>query len=554
MMGDFYRREEMQPCGVINQNTEDSIKFKLLTEIDSVITFIYAEDKCIYMNAIAEEYTGYSKEELSNMQFSHLFHKDYREKLFHKELNSQGSKSHWTSDFKLITKCGEERWIQFSSEKVSMEGKEFNLGFAFDITQRKRVEQQLEESKNRYRSLLKFMPDGVIVHDNGIVKYCNDYFAKLIGYDSPKDILGKNIRSLVNVHEKYISINQQRLDRVKREGVIPSTEAKFIRKIDNKIIDVEITCTLVPFEEEVSVMEIVRDISEKNRIEELKEKVKIKTAQLKQRKEYDRIRNEFFANISHELKTPVNVIFSAIQVMELYKNEQNISKSHKLNNKYLSIMKQNCYRLIRIVNNLIDITKISTGFYEIHKCNCNVVNLVEDISLSVREYIEKNGIKLTFDTDVEEKIIACDPDKIERIMLNLLSNAIKFTKTGGNIYVNVYDKGEYVNIVVKDTGIGIPKEKQKDVFSRFIQVDKSLSRNREGSGIGLSLVESLVKMHDGEIFLTSEENEGTEFTIKLPVKLVEENCKCYEENSIKNYNNIERINIEFSDIYSNNNN
>lgn len=552
MAGDTFNKGELGIYKIANEITEESVKFKSVTQIDSVITFIYHEDRCIYMNSIAEKYTGYSKEEVANMKFSHLFHKNCREDLFRMNLKSKKNKSHWTKDFILITKYGKEKWIQFSSENISIHGKKFNLGFAFDITKRKKVEEELQESKNRYRRLLKFMPDGVVVHKNGVIKYCNDYYANLIGYKTPDDILGQNVSSLVGVHEKYVSINQQRLDRVKREGVIPPTEEKFIRKIDNEIIELEITCTLVPFEDDISVMEIVRDISEKNRIEELKEKVKKKTIQLKERKEYDRIRNEFFANISHELKTPVNVIFSALQVMELYKKSENKYNDSKFN-KYLSIMKQNCYRLIRVVNNLIDITKISAGFYEIHMCNCNIVNLVEDISLSVGDYIEKHDIQLIFDTDVEEKIMACDPDKIERIILNLLSNAIKFTEPGGNIYVNIFDREDYIDIVVKDTGIGIPKEKQKEVFSRFTQVDKSLSRNREGSGIGLSLVESLVKMHGGKISLQSEENKGTEFTIKLPIKLVGESCKCYQEDSIKKYNNIERINIEFSDIYNNHN-
>ncbi|WP_051931724.1 PAS domain-containing sensor histidine kinase [Clostridium sp. KNHs214] len=552
MVGEIFNDGELDIYKIAKEVTENSVKFKSVTELDSVITFIYDDDKCIYMNSVAEKYTGYSNEEIINMKFSHLFHKDCRKDLFNMHSNVKKKKKKGANDIKLISKNGEEKWVQFINGKINISGKEFILGLAFDITKRKKVEEELEESKNRYRRLLKFMPDGVVVHKNGIIKYCNDYYANLIGYKSPHDILEKNIYSLVGVHEKYVSINQQRLDRVKREGVIPSTEEKFVRKVDNKIIELEITCTLVPFEDDISVMEIVRDISEKNRIEELKEKVKKKTIQLKERKEYDRIRNEFFANISHELKTPVNVIFSALQVMELYKKDEIKSNDSKFN-KYLSIMKQNCYRLIRVVNNLIDITKISAGFYEIHMCDCNIVNLVEDISLSVGDYIEKHDIQLIFDTDVEEKIMACDPDKIERIILNLLSNAIKFTEPGGSIYVNMYDRGDYINIVVKDTGIGIPKEKQKEVFSRFTQVDKSLSRNREGSGIGLSLVESLVRMHGGIISLKSEENKGTEFTIKLPVKLVGENCSCYQEDSIKKYNNIERINIEFSDIYNNHN-
>jgi signal transduction histidine kinase len=112
--------------------------------------------------------------------------------------------------------------------------------------------------------------------------------------------------------------------------------------------------------------------------------------------------------------------------------------------------------------------------------------------------IQKENINLIFDTTVEEKIMTFDSRKLERILLNLLSNSVKFTKPGGSIYVTVYDKKNSVIISVKDTGVGIAKEKQKIIFEKFIQVDKSLSRKHEGSGIGLFLVKSLVEMHKGK--------------------------------------------------------
>lgn len=167
--------------------------------------------------------------------------------------------------------------------------------------------------------------------------------------------------------------------------------------------------------------------------------------------------------------------------------------------------------------------------------------------MSVADYIESRGVSLIFDTDIEEKVIACDPDKIERIMLNLLSNAIKFTNPGDEITVNMMDKGEHILISVKDTGVGIPGDKLQDIFERFKQVDKTIWRNREGSGIGLSLVKSLVELHGGNISIKSKQGEGTEFIIDLPSKTVD-----YEE--VNNINmsyesKVERIDIEFSDIY-----
>lgn len=270
---------------------------------------------------------------------------------------------------------------------------------------------------------------------------------------------------------------------------------------------------------------------------------------LNQIKEYEELRNVFFANLSHELRTPVNVIFSAQQMMNLVVSRQECDECKTQVIKYNKIVKQNCYRLIRLIGNLIDITKIDAKYFEISMKNCDIVKLVESITLSVAEYIKDKNLKLCFDTDLAQKIIACDPDKVERIMLNLLSNAVKFTPEHGEINVSIKTATNYVVISVKDSGIGISKDMQKVIFERFIQADKSMTRRREGSGIGLSLVKSLVDLHQGRISIQSELGEGSNFIVELPDMSIESEeyiaCTSDTMNS-----NIERINIEFSDIYS----
>jgi len=215
------------------------------------------------------------------------------------------------------------------------------------------------------------------------------------------------------------------------------------------------------------------------------------------------------------------------------------------------MQQQNCYRLLRLVNNLIDITKIDSGYFELKFSRCNIVEVVENITLLVVEYAKNKGVSLIFDTDVEEKIISCDQNAMERIILNLLSNAIKFTPRGGSIKVEVKDCGKTVAISVKDTGIGIQEDKLEMIFERFKQVDNLLTRKNEGSGIGLSLVKSLVELHGGKISVKSEYNRGSEFTVELPADLENgENPSMdaadrKEENENKQHN----VHIEFSDIY-----
>ena len=265
--------------------------------------------------------------------------------------------------------------------------------------------------------------------------------------------------------------------------------------------------------------------------------------------EHDKLKNEFFANLSHEFRTPLNLILSSQQMLDLYINNNTLIENEVKIENYNNVMKQNCYRLLRMVNNLIDITKIDAGFFKINMDNRDIIKLVEDITLSTVPYVEEKGLKLIFDTDIEEKVMACDEDAIERIILNLISNAVKFSKPGGEILVSIVNKQKSILIKVKDNGIGIPKEKQKIIFDRFVQVDKSLSRTREGSGIGLALTKSLIELQGGKITLNSNLGEYSEFIIELPCRVVNLDSTAKEKIDYKN-NFIEKISIEFSDIYS----
>lgn len=260
-------------------------------------------------------------------------------------------------------------------------------------------------------------------------------------------------------------------------------------------------------------------------------------------------KSNFIANISHELRTPIAVILSGIQLIEVNITRCACEKSQNLFN-HVGTIKQNCFRLLRLVNNIIDVTKFDAGFRKLELQNINIVNLVENIAISVVDYAKLKGITVIFDTDEEERIIAVDPDKIERIILNLLSNAIKFTPKSGHIFVKVLNKIDNVIIIVEDTGIGIPHEKREVIFEKFQQIDNTFTRRNEGSGIGLSLVKSFVELHDGKISVSSELNKGSKFVIELPAKKIEEKQSQKFYNEANNTSGcVDILNIEFSDIY-----
>ena len=417
-----------------------------------------------------------------------------------------------------------------------------------DLSERKDTYLTLLESEERYRQLVDYSPDAIAVHYNGKIIYANNSVAKLMKLSSPVLLIGKDIESYL-----YFQSKDSIMSKIKEieSGLTEATQLiteKIIAQ-DGSLIDVEIVNIAFPYKGELAVQVIIRDISDRKKAEILEESIEEKKKQLEIAVRTDQVKTELFSNISHELKTPINVIFATLQLMELFIKTQYDNNDQKTINKYLHITKQNSYRLLRLVNNSIDISKIDSGYFQLNLQNHDIVSLVEDIALSVAEYIENKSIQLQFDTNIEELVIACDPDKIERIVLNLLSNATKFTKKNGYIYVTLKKYKDSVFISVRDTGIGIPKDQLHSVFQRYKQVSRSLIKNNQGSGIGLSLVKSLVEMHSGKITVRSELDKGSEFIIELPTKKLSTETLPESLTDI-NESRIERITIEFSDIYA----
>lgn len=261
----------------------------------------------------------------------------------------------------------------------------------------------------------------------------------------------------------------------------------------------------------------------------------------------EKLKINFLANISHEFKTPLNIILSSIQL--LMKNlEFNESLNKDLILKYLNLSKQNSYRILRIINNVLDTTKVQNGFNELSLKNCNIINIIEDIVLSTVDYIKTNNRRIIFDTDVEELILGCDPDKIERVVLNLISNSLKFTNENGIINIHIKIENNKMFFHIKNDGPSISKEEGKKIFGNFMQTDESFTRKSEGSGIGLYLCKSFIEMHNGEIWANTDLKDGAEFIFYIPIKKVINSEKNIDLNSNSN-SKIEKCIIEFSDIY-----
>ncbi|MBS4955746.1 MAG: GHKL domain-containing protein [Clostridium sp.] len=270
-----------------------------------------------------------------------------------------------------------------------------------------------------------------------------------------------------------------------------------------------------------------------------------KLSELKRKNEEDEIKKELLANISHEFKTPVNVIYSAIQMQDMKRECNDINEILKFN----SIIKQNCYRLIRLIDNFIDSSKLTEQNYKLSLKCLNIVSVVENTTMSILSFAEMKGIEVIFDTEEEEFFVLADKDLIERSILNILSNSIKYNKENGMINVFVGSREEMVIVEVQDSGIGIPNEKQKYIFNRYARIKESKSGYKEGSGLGLNIVQEIVKKFNGEIKLESEEGVGTKITLIIPKAEFDE--EMYEDyyNDFNFKNDImQKVDLEMSDI------
>ncbi|WP_288328365.1 PAS domain-containing sensor histidine kinase, partial [uncultured Clostridium sp.] len=395
-----------------------------------------------------------------------------------------------------------------------------------------------------YDILFENSLNAIIIHRKGKVIYANQSALKLLGYDDSCnldniDFYGHYSKEAQEeIKNKYLNIvNKNLIKDVKEENIFDYNGME---------IPVRNTSSFFVYKKEATILTFLIDITSEKTLENLESDIEENIKVLNKTKEFNLLIRNFFTNMSHELKTPINVIYSGVQMITMdlqLPNENKILRSKA----YLKTMKKNCLRIIRLINNFLDTTKLESGSIKLSKRNSDIVYTIENIVQSVASYLKDKNINIIFDTDIEEKIMSYDEEVIERILLNLLSNSIKFSNDRKDIYVTVSDKNDRIIIKVRDDGEGIPNSKLGIIFERFGQANSSLSRECEGTGIGLYLVKSFVELHGGTIEILSEEGVGCEAIIELPAQLVEDKDYTIKVIGETNEQKIER---EFSDIYT----
>lgn len=388
----------------------------------------------------------------------------------------------------------------------------------------------IEKSEKRYYDVVQAFSKGLLLFENNFLIYSNYddecYYERDPSRDSRNELMElstiiSRITGEYHSNDEEIEDFTTEIDITNENGEKRNLEIYLVKIYGNK---------------KLLVFNDITDIIKKRKeIVNIEKKIKD-----------ENIKEEFYSNISHELRTPINVIYSALQLNDIYLKNNQITKINKNN----EIIKQNCLRLIRTISNFIDSNKLNEGFLEVDKKIYNVVEIIENIVLACDYYMKLRNINLIFDPEREEIKFLCDKGQIERIMLNILSNSLKYGKDNGHIYVtvNIKDSSSIVIKVVNDAE-AIPEDKRKDIFEKFTKVNSSLSRTSEGSGLGLFLTKGLVKNHNGEISISTGVKFGNTFKIVFPYDKSIEGEDTISTVGLKINPLEEKVDIEFSDIY-----
>lgn len=376
-----------------------------------------------------------------------------------------------------------------------------------DITERKRVEEALRQSEQKYRTLVENIPQTIFYKDRKLAYIsCNENYARDLKI-KPNEITGKTDYDFYpkDLAEKYRADDRRIIDSDKPEII----EEKYIEDGKDRFVETHKTTVKDDKGDVIGVLGIFRDITERKQTQRLE-------AEAEAAKLANQVKSEFLASMSHELRTPLNAVIGFAQVLQ----EQYFGQLNEKQAEYVNDILESGRHLLSLINDVLDLSKIEAGKEELELSTVNIKELLQGSLVMVKEKALKHGISLSLQVtaDIDGLEIRVDERKVKQVMFNLLSNAAKFTPDGGAITVEGRKQGEEVIISVSDTGIGIAPQDQKKLFQRFYQVHSSTTDKTLGTGLGLALAKHLTEMHGGRIWVESEgEGKGSRFSFTLPV-------------------------------------
>lgn len=396
------------------------------------------------------------------------------------------------------------------------------LGIIRDITSRKRSEEEIAILNHQKSLILQSAGEGICgVNREGKTTFINPVAAKMLGYEQ-QELIGQSMHSLLH-HSKadgsHYPVAECPIYKSLKDGTIHHITNEVFWRKNGSNFPVEYVSTPIQEQDEiVGAVITFKDITERQAIEKIK--------------------NEFIAVVSHELRTPLTAIHGALHLLSTGLVDANSDKGRRV----IAIAEENSDRLVRIVNDILDLERLESGKNSLSKQSCNAADLVAKAIDSIQEIANSAGITLLVASESIQ--LNADSDRIIQVLTNMLSNAIKFSPQGATVWLTVELQGDLehksgvgagctnnpetktnnltkrapaVLFKVKDQGRGIPAEKIDSIFERFHQVDASDSRKQGGTGLGLAICRSIVQQHGGEIWVESVLGEGSSFYFTLPL-------------------------------------
>ena len=457
---------------------------------------------------------GYSYENWTE----HLYHKDKEEtsRIFQQAVENNKIFEH---EFRIITESGKFKYIKaYGRPVLDDQGQAVEvIGVNYDITERKKYEK-------KFKKIFDESLFGLALVDPETTKAVefNNNVCEMLGY-SKEEFAELKIKDYEALEDELLI--QNKIKKIS-EGSKVKFETKH-RKKDGSIIDVLIKASTINLNGRDLIQIVYVDITEKvealNKLEDYSKELKLKNIELEQARdkarEASRAKSEFLSTMSHEIRTPMN---SIIGMAELLQDTELNEQQHK----YVNIFQNAGESLLTLINDILDLSKIEAGRVELEEKEFNLADLVENIAemISVRAYKKGLEMPLRISSEVPECVIG-DPERLRQILINLLGNAVKFTESG-QIFLDLRvdsdsseDNKAKVIFAVKDTGIGIAQEKQKQIFESFTQADASSTRKYGGTGLGLTISKQLVELMGGKIWLKSSPGLGSTFYFSLPFKV-----------------------------------
>lgn len=484
---------------------------KLLSTINGIIWEAEADSlNYTYIGGNSRNLFGYTKEECTEVGFwiKNIYPGDREITLQLFRENLKNNKPH-TLEYRFYDKNGNLLWLKDIVGVIDKTKRtSFVQGIIFDITEQKKNEKLLQF----HSDILNKMSEGVFLlkTDDAKIIYTNPSFDSMFGYEAG-ELIGKHV-SILNSSE--IKPNTSIADEI---NAILYRDGYWSGEVYNRKKNGEsFWCAVNVSEYEHAEYGLVwisvhKDISIRKKMEtDLINAKKIA-------EDASKAKTEFLARMSHEIRTPINTILGMVSLLE----ESRLPAEEK---KYANLALKGAELLLDIVNDIFDYSEIEAGKIKLLKINFNIFELGKNIQDIFFRRASEKGIKLIISIDNRiQKNLLGDSDRLGQILINLIGNSIKFTNEG-EICLDIQleqkaDEYEELLFIISDTGIGIPKEKQKNLFEGFYQVDSSLTRKYSGTGLGLSICKQLVELMEGNIWIESEEHYGSKFYFKIKFEI-----------------------------------